>query len=521
MNLKKKINLRRTFGIISHPDAGKTTLTEKLLLFGGAINEAGAVKSNKIKKTATSDFMEIEKQRGISVSTSVLSFNYLDKKINILDTPGHKDFAEDTFRTLTAVDSVIVVIDIAKGVEEQTEKLVKVCKMRKIPIMIFVNKCDREGKDPFDILDELENKLEFNLSPVTYPLGIGYDFNGIIDLLKSEVIFNDDKLKKIELGSLINNSSKINERIIKSLNDDLELIDGVYPKFNYSKYLNCEIQPVFFGSALHNSGISLMLDYFAKYSPPPGKKEAVERIIDPEEEKFSGFIFKIHANMDPKHRDRLSFIKIVSGEFKRNNMYYHVRGKKKIRFSSPNSFFADKKEIIDKSYPGDIIGVHDTGNFKIGDSFSEGEQIEFIGIPSFSPEHFRYIINNDPLKSKQLSKGIKQLMDEGVAQSFTLKLNGRKIIGTVGVLQFDVIKYRLQHEYGAKCSYENINIRKACWIDEINSDKKQLQELFVHKSKFIAFDKDKKVVFLADSDFTLMNTKQKYDKILFYEKSEF
>ena len=285
--------------------------------------------------------------------------------------------------------------------------------------------------------------------------------------------------------------------------------------------MNCEIQPVFFGSALHNSGISLMLDYFAKYSPPPGKKEAVERIIDPEEEKFSGFIFKIHANMDPKHRDRLSFIKIVSGEFKRNNMYYHVRGKKKIRFSSPNSFFADKKEIIDKSYPGDIIGVHDTGNFKIGDSFSEGEQIEFIGIPSFSPEHFRYIINNDPLKSKQLSKGIKQLMDEGVAQSFTLKLNGRKIIGTVGVLQFDVIKYRLQHEYGAKCSYENINIRKACWIDEINSDKKQLQELFVHKGKFIAFDKDKKVVFLADSDFTLMNTKQKYDKILFYEKSEF
>ena len=331
MNLNKKINLRRTFGIISHPDAGKTTLTEKLLLFGGAINEAGAVKSNKIKKTATSDFMEIEKQRGISVSTSVLSFNYLDKKINILDTPGHKDFAEDTFRTLTAVDSVIVVIDIAKGVEEQTEKLVKVCKMRKIPIMIFVNKCDREGKDPFDILDELENKLEFNLSPVTYPLGIGYDFNGIIDLLKSEVIFNDDKLKKIELGSLINNSSKINERIIKSLNDDLELIDGIYPKFNYRKYLNCEIQPVFFGSALHNSGISLMLDYFAKYSPPPGKKEAVERIIDPEEEKFSGFIFKIHANMDPKHRDRLSFIKIVSGEFKRNNMYYHVRGKKKIR----------------------------------------------------------------------------------------------------------------------------------------------------------------------------------------------
>ena len=266
MNLNKNINLRRTFGIISHPDAGKTTLTEKLLLFGGAINEAGAVKSNKIKKTATSDFMEIEKQRGISVSTSVLSFNYLDKKINILDTPGHKDFAEDTFRTLTAVDSVIVVIDVAKGVEEQTEKLVKVCKMRKIPIMIFVNKCDREGKDPFDLLDELEIKLGFNLSPITYPLGVGYDYNGIIDLLKSEVILNDDKLKKIELKSILENSSIIHDRIIKSLKEELELIDGIYPKFNYDNYLNCEIQPVFFGSALHNSGINLLLDYFAKYA---------------------------------------------------------------------------------------------------------------------------------------------------------------------------------------------------------------------------------------------------------------
>ena len=298
MNLNKNINLRRTFGIISHPDAGKTTLTEKLLLFGGAINEAGAVKSNKIKKTATSDFMEIEKQRGISVSTSVLSFNYLDKKINILDTPGHKDFAEDTFRTLTAVDSVIVVIDVAKGVEEQTEKLVKVCKMRKIPIMIFINKCDREGKDPFDLLDELEIKLGFNLSPITYPLGVGYDYNGIIDLLKSEVILNDDKLKKIELKSILENSSIIHDRIIKSLKEELELIDGIYPKFNYDNYLNCEIQPVFFGSALHNSGINLLLDYFAKYAPPPGKKVTKERIIDPNEEKFSGFIFKIHANMD-------------------------------------------------------------------------------------------------------------------------------------------------------------------------------------------------------------------------------
>ena len=521
MNLNKNINLRRTFGIISHPDAGKTTLTEKLLLFGGAINEAGAVKSNKIKKTATSDFMEIEKQRGISVSTSVLSFNYLDKKINILDTPGHKDFAEDTFRTLTAVDSVIVVIDVAKGVEEQTEKLVKVCKMRKIPIMIFINKCDREGKDPFDLLDELEIKLGFNLSPITYPLGVGYDYNGIIDLLKSEVILNDDKLKKIELKSILENSSIIHDRIIKSLKEELELIDGIYPKFNYDNYLNCEIQPVFFGSALHNSGINLLLDYFAKYAPPPGKKLTKERIIDPNEENFSGFIFKIHANMDPKHRDRLSFIKIVSGEFKRNNMYYHVRGKKRIRFSSPNSFFADKKEVVDKSYPGDIIGVHDTGNFKIGDSFSEGEQIEFIGIPSFSPEHFRYIINNDPLKSKQLSKGIKQLMDEGVAQSFTLKLNGRKIIGTVGVLQFDVIKYRLEHEYGAKCSYENLNVFKAFWVECKNKKGDEFIEFKRIKQRYLAKDKNGNLVFLADSVFSLNMTIEKYPSIQFHNSSEF
>ena len=521
MNLNKNINLRRTFGIISHPDAGKTTLTEKLLLFGGAINEAGAVKSNKIKKTATRDFMEIEKQRGISVSTSVLSFNYLDKKINILDTPGHKDFAEDTFRTLTAVDSVIVVIDVAKGVEEQTEKLVKVCKMRKIPIMIFINKCDREGKDPFDLLDELEKKLGFNLSPITYPLGVGYDYNGIIDLLKSEVILNDNKLKKIELKSILENSSIIHDRILKSLKEELELIDGIYPKFNYDNYLNCEIQPVFFGSALHNSGINLLLDYFAKYAPPPGKKVTKERIIDPNEEKFSGFIFKIHANMDPKHRDRLSFIKIVSGEFKRNNMYYHVRGKKRIRFSSPNSFFADKKEVIDKSYPGDIIGVHDTGNFKIGDSFSEGEQIEFIGIPSFSPEHFRYINNADPMKAKQLYKGIDQLMDEGVAQLFTLEINGRKLIGTVGALQYEVIQYRLEHEYGAKCSYENLNVHKAAWVEPQNEKSQEFEEFKRVKQRFLAKDKKRQLVFLADSKFSLQMTEQKYPSIKFHLTSEF
>ena len=519
MNLESNIDIRRTFGIISHPDAGKTTLTEKLLLFGGAINEAGAVKSNKIKKTATSDFMEIEKQRGISVSTSVLSFNYQGKKINILDTPGHKDFAEDTFRTLTAVDSVIVVIDVAKGVEEQTEKLVKVCQMRNIPIMIFINKCDREGKDQFDLFDELEKKLKFKVSPITYPIGLGYDYSGIIDLLSETVKLNDGS--ELKLNEIYNKPDLINKESSKNISEEIDILKGIYPKFSFDDYLKCKIQPVFFGSALNNSGIKVMLDYFSRYAPPPGPKETKNRIVKPKETKFSGFIFKIHANMDPKHRDRLSFIKIVSGQFKRNTMYFHVRSGKKIRFSSPNSFFADKKEIIDISYPGDIIGVHDTGNFKIGDSFSEGEDLEFVGIPSFSPENFKYIINQDPMKSKQLSKGILQLMDEGVAQLFTHTINGRKIIGTVGVLQFDVIKYRLEHEYGAKCSYENINISKACWIDEKKSDKTQLEDFMRQKQKFIAIDKENKKVFFSDSLFTLAHTKQKFDKLVFHEKSEF
>ena len=391
--------------------------------------------------------------------------------------------------------------------------------MRNIPIMIFINKCDREGKDQFDLFDELEKKLNFKISPITYPIGLGYDYIGIIDLLNETVKLNDGS--ELELNDIYNKPDLINKESSKNISEEIDLLKGIYPKFIFDDYLKCKIQPVFFGSALNNSGIKVMLDYFSRYAPPPGPKETKNRIVKPKENKFSGFIFKIHANMDPKHRDRLSFIKIVSGQFKRNTMYFHVRSRKKIRFSSPNSFFADKKEIIDISYPGDIIGVHDTGNFKIGDSFSEGEDLEFIGIPSFSPENFKYIINQDPMKSKQLNKGILQLMDEGVAQLFTLAINGRKIIGTVGVLQFDVIKYRLEHEYGAKCSYENINISKACWIDEKKSDKTQLEDFTKQKQKFIALDKENKKVFLSDSMFTLAHTKQKFDKLIFHEKSEF
>ena len=528
MNFLEEINRRRTFGIVSHPDAGKTTLTEKLLLFGGAIQEAGAVKSQKIKKSATSDFMEIEKQRGISVSTSVLAFNYRDIKINILDTPGHKDFAEDTYRTLTAVDSVIVVIDVAKGVEEQTEKLVEVCRMRKIPIIVFINKLDREGKDGFDLLDEVEKKLNFKVCPLSFPIGMGYDFKGVYNLWEKNImLFKEENKQKISESIKIN---KIDDPIVKDLVgenaanklvEEIEIINEVYPNFSEDDYLNCKQQPVFFGSALNNFGVKELLDCFISVAPPPTRKNSDERIVEPNENKFTGFIFKIHANMDPKHRDRLAFIKIVSGRFKRNTPYLHVRSNKKFKFSSPNAFFAEKKEIVDESFPGDIVGVHDSGNFKIGDSFSEGEKIIFKGIPSFSPEHFRYINNLDPLKSKQLAKGIDQLMDEGVAQLFILEMNGRKIIGTVGALQFEVIQYRLEHEYGAKCSYENLNIHKACWIETENNKSVEFLDFKKLKYKFLAKDKSGKLVFLADSSFTLEMTKQKYPSLKFHNKSEF
>jgi len=527
MEFLKEIKRRRTFGIISHPDAGKTTLTEKLLLFGGAIQEAGAVKSNKIKKSATSDFMEIERQRGISVATSVLAFIYRDKKINILDTPGHKDFAEDTFRTLTAVDSVIVVIDVAKGVEEQTEKLVEVCRMRNIPTIIFINKLDREGKDAFDLLDEIEQKLDLKVTPLSLPIGMGYDFKGIFNIWEQNIqLFSDEQKqtigKKLTFNSI--SDSKLEKAIgsdhLELLKEELELIEAVYPKFNKKAYLDGKLNPVLFGSALNNFGIEELLNCFIEIAPEPLPKVSEERMVNPDEKKFSGFVFKIHANMDPNHRDRLAFVKIVSGTFERNTPYLHVRQNKKLKFSSPNTFFAEKKEIIDVSFPGDIVGLHDTGNFKIGDTLTSGEKIKFKGIPSFSPEHFRYINNKDPMKSKQLSKGIDQLMDEGVAQLFILNLNGRKLIGTVGALQFDVIQYRLLHEYGAQCSYENINVYKACWIegDEKSSSFKEFKRV---KQKFLAYDKKGQLVFLSDSSFSLQMTQDKFKDLQFHFTSEF
>lgn len=520
----KEINRRRTFAIISHPDAGKTTLTEKLLLYGGAIQVAGAVKSNKIKKTATSDWMEIERQRGISVATSVMGFEYGGFKINILDTPGHQDFQEDTFRTLTAVDSVIVVIDVAKGVEPQTEKLVKVCRMRKTPIMVFINKLDRPGKDAFELMDEIEQKLHLKVTPLSWPVGMGADFRGVYNMhFKSLNLFNPgsqvieesitfDNLENPELEEYI--GEKANE-----LREDQELATGVYPEFNVGEYSNGDLSPVFFGSALNNFGVKELLDVFIKIAPSPTGRETEERFVDPQEDAFSGFVFKIHANMDPNHRDRIAFVRVVSGSFKRNTNYLHVRLNRQLKFSSPTAFMAQKKSVIDEVFPGDIVGLHDTGNFKIGDSLTEGEKINFKGMPSFSPELFKYVENADPMKSKQLAKGIDQLMDEGVAQLFKGKYNGRKIIGTVGALQFEVIQYRLEHEYGAKCRFENITLFKTAWF--VSDNDVQLEDFRARKAMQIAIDKEGREVFLAESQFALQMAQDKYKDIKFYFTSEF
>lgn len=528
MSFEKEINRRKTFGIIAHPDAGKTTLTEKLLLFGGAIQEAGAVKSNKIKKGATSDFMEIERQRGISVATSVLAFEYKGKKINILDTPGHKDFAEDTFRTLTAVDSVIVVVDVAKGVEEQTEKLVEVCRMRNIPMLVFVNKMDREGKDAFDLMDEIELKLGLRVTPLSWPIGIGSTFKGIYDLRQKSIgLFSNENKQKISEPVLFNNldSSELEEMIgydfAERLREEIQIVNEVYPEFSREDYINSELQPVFFGSALNNFGVRELLDTFVEIAPEPQPKETDLRMIYPNEDKFSGFVFKIHANMDPKHRDRLAFVKVVSGKFEKNKNYLNVRAGRQMKFSSPNAFFADKKEVVDESYAGDIVGLHDTGNFRIGDTLTEGENMSFKGIPSFSPEFFRYINNADPMRAKQLEKGIDQLMDEGVAQLFSLEFNNRKIIGTVGALQYEVIQYRLEHEYGAKVNYENFPVYKACWVEAEDEKSEEFKEFKRIKQKYLARDKHNQLVFMADSSFTIQMSREKYPSVRLHFVSEF
>ena len=529
--MNKQIESRRTFAIISHPDAGKTTLTEKFLLFGGQIQVAGAVKNNKIRKTATSDWMDIEKQRGISVSTSVMEFDYLPEgqsgepyKVNILDTPGHQDFAEDTYRTLTAVDSAIIVVDSAKGVEAQTRKLMEVCRMRNTPVIIFINKMDREGRDPFDLLDELEQELHIHVRPLSWPIGQGMKFKGVYNIYENNLnLFTPDKQRKTQKVEVDVQSADLEQHVgedfAKRLRDDLELVDGVYPEFNIDDYRKAEVAPVFFGSALNNFGVQELLDCFVQIAPSPQPTKAEERMVKPDDPKFTGFIFKITANIDPNHRSCIAFCKVCSGKFLRNQPYYHVRLDKTVRFSSPTQFMAQRKSTVDEAWPGDIVGLPDNGIFKIGDTLTEGEQLHFRGLPSFSPELFKYIENDDPMKSKQFQKGIEQLMNEGVAQMFVNQFNNRRIIGTVGQLQFEVIQYRLEHEYNAKCRWEPVHLYKACWIESDDAD--ELDNFKKRKYQYMAKDIEGRDVFLADSSYVLSMAEQDFKHIKFHFTSEF
>ncbi len=525
MTLEQEIAKRRTFGIISHPDAGKTTLTEKLLLFGGAIQKAGAVKSSKIKDHARSDWMEIEKQRGISVATSVMGFNYKDIKINLLDTPGHQDFAEDTYRTLTAVDSVIMVVDCVKGVEMQTEKLMEVCRMRNTPVLCFINKLDREGQDPFDLLDEIEAKLKIKVHPLSWPISMGKTFKGVYSLYeKSLKLFTPSKTtieEAIEISDI--NSPELDKYIGENyaikLREDVELLNGVYPELDVQDYLDGKVAPVFFGSAVNNFGVKELLDTFIRLAPPPLVRETTVREVKPDEQKFTGFIFKIHANMDPKHRNRIAFLRVCSGKFERGSNYLHVRNDKSIRFSNATAFMAQDRETVDEAWPGDIVGLFDTGNLKIGDTLTEGEKMVYTGIPSFSPEIFKEVINKDAMKTKQLEKGLLQLMEEGVAQMFTYELGKRKVVGTVGALQFEVIQFRLKNEYSATAEFAPQNIYKACWIS--STDEKKLQEFIASKQRHIALDKDGKLVFMAESKAWLQMVQDNFPEINFHFTSEF
>ena len=525
MKYQNEINKRRTFAIISHPDAGKTTLTEKLLLFGGAIQVAGAVKSNKIKKFATSDFMEIERQRGISVATSVMTFEYKDILINLLDTPGHKDFAEDTYRTLTAVDSVILVVDSVNGVEEQTRKLMEVCRMRDTPVIVFINKMDRDGKNRFDLLEEIEKELSIHLHPMTWPINSGKEFKGVYNLHDKNLrLFTANTKGSDEDLFAVNdlNDSMVNEKLGEKdgaiLREDVELVDGVHGVLDVDDYLKAKVAPVFFGSAINNFGVKELLDTFIRIAPIPQCRPTSARVVCPDEEKLSGFVFKIHANLDPKHRDRIAFMRVCSGKFERNKYYHHVRLDKDVRFSNPYSFLAREKSIVEDAYPGDVVGLFDTGNFKIGDTLTEGEDFYFTGIPTFSPEIFKEVVNRDPMKTKQLEKGLLQLTDEGVAQLFTQHGGHKKIIGCVGELQFEVIQYRLLQEYGASVQFNTLPFYKACWIT--SEDPKKLEEFTRFKQANTGVDKDGHLVYLAQSEWFLNTERNNNPGIAFHFSSE-
>ena len=524
--LTAQIRRRLTFAIISHPDAGKTTITEKLLLFGGAIHIAGAVKSGKNARAAVSDFMQMEQERGISISSSVMGFEYGGRKINLLDTPGHADFSEDTYRGLSAVDSALMVIDSVKGVEERTRKLCVVCRMRATPIATFINKLDREGKNPLDLLDEVEKELAIEVRPATWPIGQGRSFRGVYNLLDGTLhLFHPGEVRKPEHVMAIESldspllDEKVGASLAARLREDVELIRGVYPAFDAVDYLEGRVTPVFFGSASNNFGVQELLDKLVTIAPYPTPKQAEEREVDPEERKMSGFVFKIHANLDPRHRDRVAFFRIVSGKFERNKQYWHVRADRPFRTANPTAFMAQDRDIIDEAWPGDIIGLHDTGTFKIGDTLTEGEGVNFKGIPSFAPQIFRSILNTNPLKEKQYTNGLNQLAEEGVAQIFSRphRPNAR-VLGVVGQLQLEVLQYRLVHEYGASCAYEPMDYTIAHWIA---SDDDKVLDAFVQENlRRMLVDIRGNYVYLSDSPWVFEHVRKGNPKIRFYTTSE-
>jgi peptide chain release factor 3 len=518
-NFLNEINKRRTFAIISHPDAGKTTLTEKLLLFGGAIQLAGTVKGRKAARHATSDWMELEKQRGISVTSSVMQFPYADKVINLLDTPGHEDFSEDTYRTLTAVDSALMVIDCAKGVEERTIKLMDVCRLRDTPIFTFINKLDREGRGPIDLLDEVESVLKIRCAPITWPIGMGKRFKGVFHLAHNRVhLFSSHHDGRILQGNLIEglDNPKLDEVLgdqAQELRDEIELVKGASHPFDLDAYLKGALCPVYFGSAINNFGIQELLDDFAQYAPAPQAREAEQRQVEPKEEKFSGFVFKIQANMDPAHRDRIAFLRICSGSFNKGMKLRHVRIGRDVQISNALTFFAGEREHIDDAYAGDIIGLHNHGTIQIGDSFTQGEELKFTGIPHFAPELFRRAQLRDPMRAKALLKGLSQLCEEGATQLFRPLTSNDLILGVVGILQFDVAAHRLKHEYGVDCVFEPINVTTARWIQcETTAT---LQQFKNKVGNNLAEDHSGALVYLAPTRVNLQMAMERWEEVSF------
>ena len=523
-DIVEQIRLRRTFAIISHPDAGKTTLTEKLLLFGGAIQLAGTVKGRKAARHATSDWMELEKQRGISVTSSVMQFPYNGRMVNLLDTPGHEDFSEDTYRTLTAVDSALMVIDSAKGVEARTIKLMDVCRLRDTPIMTFINKLDRESRDPVELMDEIESVLKIQCTPVTWPIGSGKRFRGVYHLLNDCIhIFSATHQGKIQQGEVVQglDNPRLDELFAEQaqeLRDEIELVKGASHEFDIDSYLSGKQTPVFFGSAINNFGVKELLDSFVEIAPSPRARETSTRIVNAEEEKFSGFIFKIQANMDPQHRDRIAFMRITSGEYTSGMKMFQVRIARNVQVANAITFLARDREHVDTAYSGDIIGLHNHGTIRIGDTFTQGEELKFTGIPNFAPEMFRRVILSDPLRMKALQKGLDQLSEEGATQVFRPLINNDLILGAVGMLQFDVVAYRLKDEYGVECRYEAVQVATAHWVHCDNA--KKLEEFRKKNEVNLALDSSGSLTYLAPTMVNLNLAKERWPDVEFLATRE-